>query len=355
MLPGSDIPSLRPVLTVQALAPLDRAADPRQESLSRLLQISIGQQVQGKIMTALDDGSYLVKIADTTARMQLLEGLRPGEFVSLTMVGKAPRPTFLLRQESDSTPASLSKTGLLIDQLLKAATNGSAPYIKGEAPLIDPAASASRAAAAMASASLLQDAAPLQDTAPVDTRAVAASLQSAVASSGLFYESHVAQWADGRMPLDDLQREPQARYGNHFQPDMSETDALPDPRHVQIASIVGAQLDALENQRFTWRGDAWPGREMAWDVERQEEDRKQPHIAPEPVWQSSVRFEFPQLGAVAASIRLSGNRLQMQVRAGTADAATMLTLNASDLADALLSTGLSLDRLIVNQHADTEI
>lgn len=348
MLSGSDLPSLRPVLTVQALAPPDRAADPRQESLSRLLQIAIGQQVQGKVMAALEDGSYLVKIADATARMQLPAGLKTGEFLSLTMVAKAPRPTFLLQQDSDSAPASLSKTGMLIDQLVKATATGSPPFLKGETPLLDQTTLASRATAAMAGA------APLRETVSVDTRTVAASLQTAVSSSGLFYESHVAQWANGRMPLDDLQREPQARHGNHFQPDLLDSDALPDARHAQVASIVGAQLDALENERFTWRGEAWPGQQMAWEVERQEEERQRPHLAPEPVWQSSVRFQFPQLGNVEASIRLCGNRLQMHVHAATPDTAMTLKKNSNELADALASAGLSLDSLLVKHHADTE-
>jgi hypothetical protein len=37
----------------------------------------------------------------------------------------------------------------------------------------------------------------------------ACALRDAVASSGLFYESHVAEWAEGKRPLASLLLEPQ--------------------------------------------------------------------------------------------------------------------------------------------------
>lgn len=348
MLPGSDLPSLRPVLTVQALAPLDRTGDPRQESLSRLMQVAVGQTLQGKIMSLLEDGSYLVKIADTTARMQLPAGVKAGESLSLTMLSKVPRPTFLLQQDGDSAPALLSHAGRLIDQLVKATASAGPPFLQGETPLLDSAPPASRQATAIVAA------ARATEPAAVDVRMLAASLKAAVAGSGLFYESHVAQWADGRLSIDDIQREPQARHGTHFQPDLLGSDGFSDPRHAQVAAIIAAQLDTLENTRFTWRGDAWPGQQMEWEVERQDQERHPAQRSPEPVWQSSVRFELSHLGAVAASIRLCGNRLQMQVHAETPDAALALKSNASGLADAMASAGLLLDGLIVNRHADSE-
>ncbi|MGO4282575.1 flagellar hook-length control protein FliK, partial [Cupriavidus sp. RAF20_2] len=60
----------------------------------------------------------------------------------------------------------------------------------------------------------LQTRAPLLATAPGAGNASAATLSAALATlvdqSGLFYESHVAQWVVGQRPLSALLQEPQA-------------------------------------------------------------------------------------------------------------------------------------------------
>lgn len=335
MLPGADLSSLRPVLTVQALTPLDTTADPRQETLSRLLQIAVGQQVQGKVLGALANGNYLVKIAETTAKMALPLGLKAGDILHLTMLDKTVRPTFLLSQHSDSAPATISSAARLIDRVLQATASGAGATLEGDKPLMD------------VSAASLQT-----NQSGLNGKDIAASLQNALVKSGLFYESHLAQWAGGRMPLEALQQEPQARYGAFFQGEAAAGSAPADPRHAQIATIVGAQIDTLENQRLAWQGEAWPGQPVRVEVERRQDDAPNSQNAPEPIWQSNVRFELPQLGRVTATACLINGRVQMQVRADTPESVTTLKMHAATLAGAIAAAGLPLDRLAVNGEAD---
>jgi hypothetical protein len=62
-----------------------------------------------------------------------------------------------------------------------------------------------------------------------------------------------------------------------------------------------------------------------------------------------VRFELPALGSVSATILLTGDRLQIQVRS-TSDA-TVATLrnHGPELANALEAAGSRVDSLLIKQ------
>ena len=65
-----------------------------------------------------------------------------------------------------------------------------------------------------------------------------ATTLSALASSGLFYEAHLRRWADGKLPLQTLQAEPQAR--------QSPLDGLlqPPPLQSKATPAFAARLAA---------------------------------------------------------------------------------------------------------------
>ncbi|VWD37550.1 flagellar hook-length control protein FliK [Burkholderia contaminans] len=124
-----------------------------------------------------------------------------------------------------STQTALSDVGRVLDAISRAGGDAT-PAIAGRAPLLadptvlltdtaaparvpaaaDPAASSTPASAAASSAAAAREAAA---TLPV--AALRAALAQAVSESGLFYESHLAQWLAGQRPLAALMREPQAR------------------------------------------------------------------------------------------------------------------------------------------------
>jgi hypothetical protein len=179
---------------------------------------------------------------------------------------------------------------------------------------------------------------------------VAAALREAVGKSGLFYESHVAEWSDGKRPLAELAREPQ------MQRALAEAaprppGAPPDPASAQM---INQQLATHEQARVSWQGQAWPGQPMQWEVHRDAPEGRggDGGEAPEPAWRSGVRFSFPLLGDIAASVVLVGDQLHIQVRAGT-EAAPLLRQHAASLGEALAAAGIPLSSLDIQAGQET--
>lgn len=354
----ADIQGVRSVTQVDAAQPSARIGDQREESSSRLAQIAIGQRVQATVASLLSDGTFLVKLADTAVRTNLPAGSKVGDQLQLTLLANQPRPTFQL-EEAGAAPTRLSTTGKLIDSLLGAKAE---PALIGKAALI-----------------------PNPSTAPAQ---IAQALQTTLANSGLFYESHLQQWTAGERPLADVMREPQnqnalsqpAAITTAPDPASSTTDAAAAsspttpatdihivvggetaqtdataPKTAQIlhpdtAQIVNLQLNVLDQPRIQWRGEVWPGQQMDWEVSEDDTAKKRPDQAEqERSWQSVVRFDLPTLGTVAATIQLIGDRVQVHVR--TADPTTAATLRnfGGDLSKAMEAAGTQLDALTVKQ------
>ncbi|MBB5213370.1 hypothetical protein HNQ49_000036 [Parapusillimonas granuli] len=212
---------------------------------------------------------------------------------------------------------------------------------------------------------------------------LAQSLAQALQSSGMFYESHLNLLATGRMTAEQLMREPQALAGR-AEPgataapageaaakgaganeagaqagaarggDPAQAAAAPpgsslaglDP---QTHLLVRQQLEVLANQAFAWRGEAWPGTPMEWEVGRREEPAEAGAEAGAN-WATRIAIQLPRLGQVEARLTLSGQQLVMHVvapeSAGTLDEA------AEALRGRYAAQGLTLSRLSI-AAADT--
>lgn len=346
-------------------------------------------------MSRLNDGTYLVKVADTTARMPLPGSPQAGDTITLTLLSANPRPTFILGESSaaideavadmlqnasatkqisqtataaevkpgtvpeqppSSATASLSPTGRFVDNLLHAAQLGGTPTrIRGQVPLLST---------------------PQLNT-PAATATLAQSLHKALEYSGLFYESHLAQWADGERSVEELMREPQARVG-HLQTssvfippargeqtlidvlraletaqqtaaEARESTSQSIPLNNETARLINQQLAALEHKHIEWQGELWPGQRFEWEVS-EDTPQQTSNAEQEPSWSSTVRFEMPTLGNIAASIHLSNGRVQMHIRTSSESVAARLRANGNTLASALDVAGSPLDLLTVNIH-----
>ncbi len=228
------------------------------------------------------------------------------------------------QQANAAATATVSATGRMIDQLLQSARQDGAP-------------------------AALQGSAPLLKAAQAQAGPIATALRDALVFSGLFYESHVAQWASGKRALPELMREPQAQ-AEKLAAAVPEPAARQESARPQGAHLITLQLDALENQRVLWRGELWPGQPLEWEIGKEApQDGREPTSDGEPAWHSVVRFELPQLGTVAASIRLQGQGLQIQLRTETEAAAGALRTHGGQLADALGAAGSPLESLTVRR------
>ncbi|MDB5777127.1 MAG: flagellar hook-length control protein FliK [Herbaspirillum sp.] len=399
MTPGANLGNItvQPVTAAAPVSAVIAVADTRLQGLNRLDQFAIGQQIQAKVVSLFQDGSALVRMGETAARMTLPSNARAGSTVLLTLTSKDPRPTFSMQLESSSseedtrtnsniptgrTPlgynaAGNSTTATLADTELGitgagvrgsgvaaagnvAAAPGTAPNAAG----LPESANITLSAAGRIINNLLQaqpasisGATLLPGPPTMPTQHIAGALQNSVAFSGVFYESHVTEWAAGKRDLADLQREPQAQTGKTAGAAPADPALLnrPDAADTDIGKIVNMQLNTLDQHKIHWQGEVWPGQQMEWEIARNNDgdsgDQSPQADGAEapPSWQSVVRFNFEHLGTVAASIRLVGDRIHMQIRTGSDDATAALRSHGNELTESLAAAGSSLDSLIVKR------
>jgi hypothetical protein len=335
----TDIASLSATAPVAAALPIAALGDPSQDSLRRLTALETGKAFPAQVLSRLANGEFVVGIADTAARMALPDGARIGDRLSLTLIAREPRPLFLLDRPAAQDAAQLSPAARLIAGLLQNSP-AARPALPGLAPLAP-------------SADALQPA-------PLET-----ALRDSLAFSGLFYESHVGEWANGARPLAQLLREPQMLAAQVKAPDAASelrsytagAAGAPDAAARPVAAmdldagrLIAQQLDTLENRSLSWQGELFPGQPMQWEVREDSSAAGSGAPAAERGWQSVLRFELPSLGRVAATLQLHGGHLQLAVQAGSAAAAAALRAQGGTLADALQAAGLPLDLMTVGHE-----
>ncbi|APA67258.1 flagellar hook-length control protein FliK [Janthinobacterium sp. 1_2014MBL_MicDiv] len=385
MLPKMDAIGMTPLTPVKVTRPADSVADPRQAEFQRSLQGLIGKSMQGQVLARMGDGSYLVRVAGTPARMQLPAGAQLGTEIPLTLIGINPRPSFQIGNNRDQ-PASALLTYADAEAEPEAAdlrgpqagaaqagtrASSTAATLLGRAPLTPanllpalagdtPAPELSTTARAISSVLVQAESAPgaplslvgktpLMAAPGTDPAQVAHKLRDAVGSSGLFYESHVAEWAEGKRPLASLLLEPQMQKAAQGETQKSGTD-------LASAQLINLQLHTHEQARVQWQGEAWPGQKMQWDIAKdapeggQHDGRDGDEEAT--AWRSSVRFQFPLLGDLAAQVVLQGGRVAIQMQAGSEGSAETLRQHAARLEAALDAAGWPLSSLTIAGKPD---
>jgi hypothetical protein len=170
-------------------------------------------------------------VAGRSLTLALPEGAKAGDTLELVMVDRTPQAIVARLANgagaaagaATATPASLSSTGQLIAALL--ANEGEA------APQLTLTANRPLLASVPASANNLAAELP-------------SALAQAVATSGLFYESHQVQWVLGQRPLASLLVEPQGRYASAATAAESSNAAAP-------VAANGAEKSALAGRLAT--------------------------------------------------------------------------------------------------------
>lgn len=347
-------PGVGAPLPVQPAAPVERSADPRLDAFQRTLATMLGSKVPVSVLARLGDGSFMVRVADTPVRMLLPPGTQPGAQLAMTVLAAAPQPTFGLGDTTlQGTPVPPGAQAASLAAKIAAA----APMVADLGADVGAGADAGAhlSPAARLLSQVLQGAAPgpaspIAGTAPLapqgapDPAQLAARLQDAVAKSGLFYESHVAQWAQGKRPLAELMAEPQAL----------KAPGTP-PTEPGIAQLINQQLATHEHAQLAWQGQLGPGQPLHCEIAREKVDDAgdEAHPAPSgaPGWESRLRLRFAFLGEVEAQLSLRGDRLHVELQAGGM-AAGLLRHAAPRLEDALVAGGGELAALRIHGRED---
>ena len=366
MLPRDSIP-LSQVARTAATVPV---ADPRQQAFQRAFAGMVGQSMQAEVLSKLPDGSFVVRVNDTAARMPLPGNAQVGSQVALTLVAVTPRPTFQVGSgapafaEAGPAPedgktagaplawlqgkdaAALVRTSTLLAQtrtmagLGAGAASDANTSISSAGKTLGDIIAAAQNAGTPATAALGRT--PLLGAASLDAGSIAGALQEGMGKSGLFYESHVAEWAQGARSMTDLAQEPQAQ------------GRMPSPSDPATAQFINMQLTAHEQARVAWQGQLWPGQEMRWEVER---DAAEGGAAEGGAaggdeeggtWQSRLTLRFGALGEVAARVVLAGDQLHIRLDAASADAGQRMEAQRARLEQALDAAGLPLSTLAIH-------
>lgn len=379
MLPKMDAIGMPPLTPVKGARPADAVADPRQAEFQRSLQGLIGKSMQGQVLARMGDGSYLVRVAGTPARMQLPAGAQLGTEIPLTLIGINPRPSFQIGNNRDQPASALltyadaeaePETDLRGPQAgaAQAGTRASStaatllsrapltpanllPALAGDTPAPELSTTARAISSVLSQAESVPGAplalvgkTPLMAAPGADPAQVAQKLRDTVGSSGLFYESHVAEWAEGKRPLASLLLEPQMQKAAPGEMPRTGTD-------LASAQLINLQLHTHEQARVQWQGEAWPGQKMQWDIS-QDAPEGQQHAGSDSdeeatAWRSNVRFQFPLLGDLAAHVVLQGGRVAIQLQAGSEASADTLRQHAARLEASLDAAGWPLSSLTI--------
>lgn len=391
---SSDGAGLQRLVTVTATAAIRPLGDPRQEGIDRLIRLEVGKQFQAQIVSRFYDGTHIVRIADISVRVALPGVGEVGDSLALTLLTTDPRATFSL---DSLTPARAAVPGVpLGDRIAQslslkntAATDHATAtdYTSGTAVTAHISESGRLVADLLSRAqegAVLTGNMPLSPAPGASAPQLASALQDTLAFSGLFYESHVSQWVNGERPQGDLLREPQARNGStatslgaalpatmqgELPSHVAETrrnlleyftsTALPNAGKAAVdagaVQMINLQLNALEQQKVQWQGYLCPGQPLQWEVRRDNQSAQEPGAERgDQRWQSDVCFTLPSLGMISATIKLAGQRVQIQVRTQSDESAVALRGQAAKLISALEIAGSPLDNLTVKREAPSD-
>jgi hypothetical protein len=304
------------------------------------------EQVLAKVEAQLADGLFRVLAAGRRFDMALPPSTRPGDQLRLSAAdlraaGLARLPGAGPAPDAESAHGEISATGRLVAHLAEQIAGKQAP------------------GTIIASLALLPDA-------PIDTVVAAATLRELVALSGLFYESHQAEWVSGARDTAQLLREPQSR----LPPPPSQEGAppgsapaagappltsapgtaQPSPIHPDAAPLVQQQLNALEARHIVWNGQIWPGQPMRWEIEDAADERASAE-APEHSWRTRVDLQLPRLGALSALVSLGHGGLSVRLTAESAATQALLDERSEELRASLAAAGLPAVSVARQAHA----
>jgi len=320
------------------------------DSQSSFAEFVQGQKYQALIEARLFNGNSRVLVADKLLQMHLPENFQPGNKLELVFISQEPKLKFLILNETPPLDAgknntSISTTGRFLGVLMQ--------------DVLKPA-SANITTTNTATAQSLTNPTPILTGSSINSTELPGLLQKAIVQSGLFYESHQAQWINGENTLESLHQEPQGKL-------MLVTADLPAakvavssalspemPVHTQTIPLVQQQLTTLETGHLFWRGEIWQGQPMEWDIYEHPQDKEKENESDQAAqWRTQLRLSMPQLGDITATIVINAQGINIKLNTSQPETASLLKNNQLPLTMDMQSAGLNLQAIEV-QHDGKE-
>ena len=356
-----------------------------QEIADKLSGLVAGQKVMAEIQAMLPNGTYRAMINQRSITLALPFSAKSGDSLELQVTENDGKLALAVLSRTDgsagkagaeSVPTTLSRTGQLISSLF-AGTN--------------------RAQGRDAHAVPLNGNQPIATAPPNTAQDLLPLLKQAITQSGMFYESHQAEWVEGRLPKAALLQEPQGKLSSptafasalaeeqgvsQNQPRASTGEPAVAARITadlaqssntsvegskaaiaqsqtsgqvvapQTQPLVQQQLEALATQNFSWQGQVWPGQEMRWAIDEDATRSEQDGEDSAPRWSTRLHLTLPNLGEVDARIRLEGNSIAISMVADSAETRTLMRVSTLALRSQLDEAGLTLASMGVSDGED---
>lgn len=320
---------------LQARYPSTKA--PATADSSTAVRLEPGQRIQATIQAQLGSGQFKVQIAGQTLQISLPGQFKNGTVVQLQVLTNTPNLTFSLLAQNAPAAATeqLSTTSRFLANLT-------------ELPL-------AKATVQSASGSAVWPA----TGGAIDSKQLALALHDALGNSGLFYESHQAQWVRGERSTAQLLIEPQNQWRNQDASTAGQqadkTAILPDktaadsglPVSKELMTMVQLQLHTLETHQLTWTGNIWPGQQMQWEIEGEPEHN--PRQSDERRWSTEMELALPKLGDVHARLVFTQGGIMLKLHAAGTDTIALFQRNLPDLARTLADAGVPLTAATVEK------
>lgn len=336
----------KPVSGLVPTQPVLNATERDQAAPRAFETMKVGETLTG-LVKALDKGISMVEIAGQTVAMRLPHPAAVGDTLKLRFAGHMPQAVFMLEPPgaADKDAPQLSQTARMLSDIMQRVPDRNAlPTLSPPGPLLG------------------------QPTPQVAELALA--LRTALVRSGLFYESHLANWAVGLDSLDGLMQEPQNRLAAaeaaraaaasqaSLQALLNASETAGQKPLNPMHALLTQQLQVLESPQFIWRGDLWPGQELEWQLRRETDPAQdQPATASDEEnpagWESRLKLTLPQLGTVTVHIKLDARQaFSIRMVPEQAGIEPLLLQNQGRLVEQMTAAGCTLQSLTVEQdHA----
>lgn len=327
---------ITPLTQIKSVTPVTAILDSQNSST----EFEQGQRYQALIEARLVNGNSRILIADKLLQMRLPENFQPGNKLELVFISHEPKLKFLIlnktlldgRENDTSISATGRFLGVLMQDALKQASTGATNITTTQS---------------------LTSSTPILTGLLINSTELPGLLQKAIVQSGLFYESHQAQWINGENTLENLQQEPQGKL-------MLVTTDLPTtkaanfdmPVHPQSVPLVQQQLNTLDTGHLFWRGEVWQGQSMDWDIFEQPDD-KENEIDYTTQWCTKIRLSMPQLGSITAIIALNAQGINIKFNTSQIETASLLKNHKLPLTIDMQSAGLNIQSVEI-QHDDAK-
>lgn len=348
---------MQPANLTNSLQALSRADKPLIVATSELsgnpvVKLEPGQRIQGNVQEQVAPGLYKVQVAGQTLQLKLPGELRIGRQIDLQVLSNSPRLTFsfLATTTPIATHEQISPASRLLANLAELPLGRTFIQSAG-------------------SQAVLQS-----DGQGLDSKQLAGALRDALANSGLFYESHQAEWVRGERSTAQLLVEPQNRltrqqaasgndspdagYGGSPSVVARNAETQPSQQHQaadaaslmprELMTLVQQQLHTLETHQLTWVGEVWPGQTMQWEI--QGEPEHQARTTESRQWSTELELALPTLGDVHARLVFSQGEILLRLQTNDADARALFNRNLPELSRAMHDAGVQLASGVVENH-----